>query len=95
MGRTWASGLGLMVGGRPTQSHHGQGIRHCLSGLLLPQGCSKQASLTQAAASSLTLAGGEASGQHRAPSPRPPGLEETSCSREWSPLKEALERGSG
>lgn len=39
------------------------------------------------AAASLTPAGGEASGQHKAQSPRFPGLEVTGCSREWILLK--------
>lgn len=47
------------------------------------------------AVASLTQAGGEASGQHRAQSPRSPGPEETSCSKEWILLKRALELGSG
>lgn len=44
---------------------------------------------------SLTLAAGEASGQHTAHLPRPPGLEETSCPRVGTFLKAAVAHDSG
>lgn len=56
---------------------------------------SEQALLTAWVYTSLTQAAGEASGQHRARSPRLLGLEETSCPREWTFPKAAVEHDSG
>lgn len=61
-----------------------------LSGLV-PSG---DVATPEAAAASLTLAGGEVSGRHTAPSPRPPGPEEISCPRDWILPKGPLEQGS-